>query len=84
MSLLSAVLRDHCNSHDLAYSLVGKKQQLRGLIRSYTRPDEQADPHIFSTGWRKDAVGEMLETILKGGRAIRVATKGNKLGLSFE
>jgi len=84
MSLLSAVLRDHCNRHDLAYSLVGKKQQLRGLIRSYTRPDEVAEPHVFSTGWRKDAVGEMLESILRGDRAVRVTTEGKKLGISFE
>jgi ribonuclease D len=84
LSLLSAVLRDHCNRENLAFSLVGKKQHLRGLIRSYTRPDEPAEPHVFSAGWRKVAVGELLEAILRGDRAVRVATVGKKLGLAFE
>jgi len=84
LSLLSAVLREHCRRSNLAYSLVGKKQQLRDLVRMYTRPDEPAGDHAFSSGWRKAAVGELLEDILRGERTVRVVREGEELGLSVE
>lgn len=84
LSLITSVLRDYCHRNNLAYSLLSKKQELRGLVRSYTRPKEAEVDHAFKTGWRKVVVGDLMERILRGECGIRVVGQGSKLGLSID
>lgn len=84
LSLLAAVLRDYCNRSDLAFSLVGKKQDLRSLIRTYTRGETAPADHPLATGWRKEAVGELLRSILAGERIVRVVKEKGEMRLSAE
>ncbi|MBX3395986.1 MAG: HRDC domain-containing protein [Phycisphaerae bacterium] len=75
ISLLTAVLFDFCNANDLAYGLLSKKQSLRAYIRSFTREGAELDGHPFGAGWRREAVGELLEGIMTGRRTIRVGSE---------
>ncbi|HUN80628.1 MAG TPA: HRDC domain-containing protein [Phycisphaerae bacterium] len=69
-SVLTAVLRDYCNNHSIAYSLLATKDYLRELVRGITRPD--AAPASILDGWRGQAVGELLQGILSGSLSLRV------------
>ncbi len=84
IALLTAVLRDFCDANDLSYSLVGKRQHLRNLVRRRTRPQESPRPHAFENGWRRDLIGNLLDEVLDGTRRLRVVRRDSKLGLSFE
>ncbi len=84
LSLLAAVLRDYCNRSDLAFSLVGKKQDLRSLVRTHTRGEKEPADHPLASGWRKEAVGELLGSILAGERSIRVVMEKGEIRLSLE
>ncbi len=84
LSLLAAALRDHCNRSDLAFSLVGKKQDLRSLVRTYTRGEKAPTDHPLASGWRKEAVGALLGGVLTGERSIRVVKEKGELRLSLE
>ncbi len=78
LSLVSAVLRDHCAANDLSYALLANKQNLRTLIRSYTRSGEEKLPILLKTGWRRTAVGDLLDRLLSGKASIRVADAPGK------
>ncbi len=84
LSLLAAVLRDYCNRNDLAFSLVGKKQDLRTLIRTYTRGEKAPADHALASGWRQEAVGELLRSTITGERSVRVVKEKGELRLSPE
>ncbi|MFQ5430567.1 MAG: ribonuclease D [Phycisphaerae bacterium] len=85
LSLATAVLRDHCAKENLAYSLLCKKQELRALVRSHTRPEApKQPPSAFDHGWRKEAVGDLLDDVLTGRRAVRVAGVRTPPGLVVE
>ncbi len=74
ISLLTAVLLDYCTVHQLAYGLLSKKQSLRSFIRAHTRPEEAVSDHPLAMGWRKAAVGELLERLMTGERIIRLVS----------
>ena len=84
LSLLTAVLRGYCNENSLAYSLLGKKQHLRALVRGCTRPDDPKEDCALKKGWRGAAVGRLLDQVLTGRCAIRVTTREAKQVLSIE
>ena len=84
MSYLNAVLRDHCHKEELAYGLLVNRQDLRDFVRTYTRPAEVKLPVALHTGWRVDAVGDLLDRLMKGERAVRVNSNGSRLSLEFE
>ncbi|MBK8268206.1 MAG: HRDC domain-containing protein [Planctomycetes bacterium] len=85
ISLLTAVLTDYCSNNQLAYGLLSKKQSLRAFVRGFTRPNEPSEEHPFGTGWRHEAVGTLLEGLLTGTRAIRIASPdAGRLNLKIE
>lgn len=84
LALFSAVLRDYCNHHDLAYSLLCKKQHLRALLRRHTRPNSPRVEHFFNNGWRKAAVGNLILDLIDGRRAVRVRADDKNPGLILE
>lgn len=84
ITLLTAVLRDHCERNDLAFSLVGKKQDIRGFVQSFTRSGKAAEPHAFAHGWRKEALGDTLTSVLSGTKSVRVVSEQGKLRFTLE
>lgn len=84
LPLLTAVLRDHCYRNKLSYALLASKGDLRAFVRTYTRTDRTEDPILLQTGWRKAAVGDLLDRVLSGRCALRITCERNKRGLNIE
>ena len=74
IAIASAVLRDFSNQSGIAYALLTGRQDLRELVRSYTRPPQAGEAEIcLRTGWRRQAIGDLLERILAGEATIRIS-----------
>lgn len=84
ITLLSAVLRDHCKHHGVAYGLLSNKEELRATVRSYVAPSETDALVPLRTGWRGEFVGRLLERLLTGQAAVRIAVTGPKARLTIE
>jgi ribonuclease D len=84
MSYLNAVLRDHCRKEDIAYGLLVNRQDLRDYVRTYTRPQEGDAEVALHTGWRTVAVGDLLDKLMRGERAVRIEMVGERMNLKYE
>lgn len=84
VTLLSAVLRDHCQHNGVAYALLVNKEELRACVHSIVRPATSTEPIALQNGWRRDFVGTLLDRLLTGQAAIRIATAGPKPRLTIE
>jgi len=71
VTLLTAVLRDHCQHHQIAYGLLASKEEIRLVVR-HLAGDTAAPPPQLLAGWRHEAVGTLLKGILTGKRSVRV------------
>ncbi|MCP4245858.1 MAG: ribonuclease D [bacterium] len=80
-ALLTAVLRDYCHAHQVAFSLTATKQTILQLICMHTR--EHAPPSPLSAGWRGRLVGPILTDVLAGRTAIRVTGPPNRSRLKL-
>lgn len=66
IALITAVLRGFCLEGDLSYGLVASKKSIRELIRQTLRRGEGDAEAELLTGWRREAVGKLLEEVLTG------------------
>ena len=80
-ALLTAVLRDYCHVHQVAFSLTATKQTILHLVCTHTRKDAPESP--LSAGWRGRLVGSMLTDVLTGRTAIRVTGPPNRSRLEL-
>lgn len=83
-SFTTSVLRDFCRRNRLAFSLLATKQDLRDFVRGYTRPAEPPTSSRLLKGWRKEAVGELLDCLMSGKCGVRVRTEGGTYRLATE
>lgn len=81
-ALLTAVLRSFCHGHRLAFSLLATRQSIRDLVHERTRRGRS--PSLLSQGWRAEAVGELLGTVLNGQAALRVTGTRTRPRLEVE
>jgi hypothetical protein len=81
-SFLTAVLRDHCNANEIAYSLLATKDGLRELVRGIVHKTPVMP--TIKRGWRGEAVGPLLDGLLRGELAVRVAQLPDGLRLQIE
>ncbi len=82
LSLLTAVLRDYCNRETLSYSILATKDDLRKVVRPYTRGDAKGQSPL-EKGWRQGAVGSLLVDLIEGRRRLAVQRSGTAFGLSM-
>ena len=68
--LLTAVLRDFCRAHGIAFALTASKRSIEQLVHAYTR--SEADTSPLSRGWRARVAGPVLGDVLQGRASIRV------------
>lgn len=68
--LLTAVLRDFCRGHGIAFALTASKRSIEQLVHAYTR--SEADTSPLSRGWRARVAGPVLGDVLQGRASIRV------------
>jgi len=78
IDLLTAVLKDWCLQNEMSYGLLSKKQTLRNLVRTRTRPDDAEDDTTFTDGWRAECVGGLLADLLDGKAEVRVVLEENE------
>ena len=70
--LISAVLYDHCQTHQIAFPLVCTSKDIRAAVLAHTRSPGSVPPRALQRGWRKGEVGGLIDEILSGRRSIRV------------
>lgn len=81
-ALLTAVLRDYCQRHSLAYALLATKQTIRQMLRHHIRGTGVPSP--LEQGWRFGAVGPMIVDLLEGRATIRVTGKNERRRLRLD
>lgn len=84
VTLVGAVLRDYCQRRGVAYSLLANKDDLRACVHSHLDSNDGHEPIALRTGWRGEFVGTLLDRLLKGQAAIRIAYEGIKPRLTIE
>ena len=85
VSLLTGILRAHCLHSEIAYSLCATKKSIADLVRHYLRlnPDTDEAPELL-TGWRGEAVGSLLDRLLRGQVAVSLAPDQHPPRLTFD
>jgi len=82
--LISAIVFEYCMTHELAYQLVTNNKDIRALVLSHTRGDGAVSPRSLQRGWRREAVGGLIDDVLHGRRAIRVHRDAGEFQILFE
>jgi len=78
-ALTSAIIKDYSLHSGVAYSLIANKSDIRALVAKYVHPTKPAPPCALDSGWRKEAIGDLLHAFLSGERKLKVT--GGKLEL---
>jgi ribonuclease D len=81
--LVGLALGNVCAELDIAQSLVGTNRDLTELVRA-VRSGEKTDPPRLLDGWRGDAFGDLLRSVLNGKMRFRVAPANASTPLIFE
>lgn len=82
--LLSSALASICHRADLAPSIVGNPSDVRELVAhrlGYTHADD--DPPSLARGWRAEVVGSVIDDLLSGKTAVRIADPKSEEPLVF-
>jgi ribonuclease D len=81
VSLASAVIRDYCLEHHIAYGLAANKKSITALVRHYTRGHNSKEPAELLNGWRGQTVGAAVDDVFRGRRGVHVITDREKYRL---
>ncbi len=84
---LTSALGSICRSADLAPSIVGTASDVRELVAyrlNQRNGDGKAEPPSLARGWRAEVVGRLIDDLLAGSLAVRVADPNADDPLSFE
>lgn len=82
--LVTAVLRSYCSRSDLAHQLVASRQTIRDYVQAQLADGDRDRATPLSTGWRAEAVGSLINSVLAGKAAIRVSRDGASRALIVE
>jgi ribonuclease D len=82
---LSTALGNHCKSAEIAPNMVATTQDVRDwLAYRFNRNNEQAKPPpTLAAGWRASLLGSLMEDLLAGKVALRVADPWNQQPLTM-
>jgi ribonuclease D len=83
---LSSALSSICRDAHVAASLVGTASDVRDLIAYHTSGSSRKNepPPSLACGWRAEVVGKVLDDLLDGRTAIRIADPDSDQPLVFE
>ena len=81
--LVGLALGNVCAELEIAQSLVGTNRDLTELVRA-VRSGEKSDPPRLLDGWRGEAFGDLLRSVLNGKMRFRVAPANSSTPLIFE
>jgi len=80
---VDAVLFDYCRINQIAYKLVATNRDVRAVVLAHTRGAGAVPPRALQRGWRKEAVGHVVELILEGTRSVSVKSDTNGFRLEL-
>lgn len=82
---LSCALSSICRSMDLSPAIVGTVDDVRELVaHRLGLPEAPDSPPALSVGWRADVIGRVIDDLLGGRLAIRIAEPHSEHPLAFE
>jgi ribonuclease D len=82
---LSSALGSICREASLATSLVGGPSDVRELVAYRLGMAHPEDPvPALAEGWRAEVVGSLIDDLLSGKTAIRIANPKSEQPLKFE
>jgi ribonuclease D len=83
--LLSTAVATRCRSLQVAPALAATVQDVRDLVayRLGSRPASQPEP-ILASGWRAEVVGQLVDDLLAGRLALRIADPLGEEPICFE
>jgi len=81
---LSAAFGSICRGADVAASLVGTPNDVRELVAFRLGQFEGSDPPALTQGWRAQVVGQLIDDLLTGKVAIRIADPSSEQPLAFD
>ncbi len=85
VALATAVLRGYCLDHDLAYGLLASKKSIHELIRHRAQEGRTDSNDVgLLEGWRGKSAGALLDDVLAGRRAVRVASRNGETALQVD
>jgi ribonuclease D len=76
---LWAVAQALCAGQSLDVAAVTNRQEINEFYQQFTTPTEAADSNRLLTGWRSQALGEPLLSILRGEAQVQLAWSGGSL-----
>ena len=82
--LLGLALANRCAELDLSMSLVGTTADLRDLVRWHVQEGRAGTAPRLACSWRAEVCGDLLEDVLDGKIAIRVADPTSDHPLVFD
>jgi ribonuclease D len=83
---LTSALASICRSAELAPSMVGTAGDVRELVayRLGLQANGQTEPPLLGRGWRAEVVGRLIDDLLAGKLAVRIADPRSDDPLTFE
>ena len=82
--LLGIALANRCAELNVSMQLVGTSADLRHLVRWHVYESRSGSPPRLAEGWRAEVCGDLLEDMLDGKIALRVADPDSDHPLIFE
>jgi ribonuclease D len=82
--LLGIALSNRCAEMNVAKSIVGTSEDLRGLVRWHLGNHGQDAPPRLAEGWRAEVCGNILADLLDGRISLRVSDPHSSHPLVFE
>jgi ribonuclease D len=79
LELLSAAAQAHCLHHNVAFSLLAAKTDLRQLLEAHLEGTDLPRHAVLNNGWRRAFVAQLLLDLLDGKRHIRIGGTGRDL-----
>lgn len=84
LALLSAASQAYCLQHEVAFSLLVNKEDLRKLMESHLDGKDLSEKSTLGRGWRREFIAELLLDLLAGQRSIHVRGDRPDLAVTFE
>lgn len=74
--LLAACVQIRAEELKIEPSILADRKQIHSFVKSFDDKDETLEDHFLFQGWRKESVGTMLYSILKGEMGLVINKKG--------
>lgn len=84
-ALATAVIRDYCTTHELAYALTATQRSIHQLVRCCMDGDKSiAEDCDLIRGWRGKSVGKVARDVITGRSSVVVETQDTQWRLRLE